>query len=115
MLKLNACIRTMTFEEQRHYQLQNAGLMLDYQNKSYVLSAGTTDKVEVFLNGVGLYVLSWNAGLRYLALEEYHLGHDEPVNSVFLWKEQEMFEVLGPKWKVLSSETKLQRLMEYLI
>ena len=115
MLKLNASIRTMTLEEQRYYNLQNPGLMLDYQNKSYVLSAGNRDCVEVFAQGVGLYVLTWNAGLRYLGLEEYHIGHTEPVNSVFLWKEQELSEVLGPRHREMSSQTKVIRLIEYLM
>jgi hypothetical protein len=115
MLKLNAPVRQMTHEEQRHYQLHNAGLMLDYQNTSYVLSAGSSDCIEVFANGAGLYVLTWNAGLRYLGLEEYHLGHDEPISSVFLWKEPELSEVLGCQWRNMLPETKVQRLMVYLM
>ena len=115
MLKLNASIRTMTLEEQLHYKLQNPVLMLDYQNKSYVLSAGTRDKVDVFVNRVGLYVMTWNAGMRCLGLEEYHLGHDEPVNSVFLWREQELSEVLGSQWRNMQPETKVLRMMKYLM
>ena len=60
MTKLNAPLRLMTLEEQRHYQLHNAGLMLDYQNKSYFLNAGTRDDIEVWKNGSGLYVLTLN-------------------------------------------------------
>jgi hypothetical protein len=90
MTKLNAPVRLMTLEEQLTQKLQNPGLMLDYQNKSYVLSAGNSDCVEVFAQGVGLYLLSWNAGLRYIGLEKYHIGHGEPVSSFFLWKEQEL-------------------------
>jgi hypothetical protein len=89
--------------------------MLDYQNKSYVLSVGTRDNVEVFLNGVGLYVLTWNAGLRYLGLEEYHIGHAEAISSVFLWKEQELSEVLGSQWRNMLPETKVLRMMKYLM
>jgi hypothetical protein len=53
--------------------------------------------------------------MSYLGLDAYQIGHEEAINSVFLWKEQEMLEVLGSKWRVMSSETKVLRLMEYLI
>jgi hypothetical protein len=105
----------MTLEEQQIYNLHNKGLMLDYQNKSYVLSAGSSDCVEVFAHGAGLYVLSWNAGLRYMGLEEYHIGHAEAISSVFLWKEQELSEVLGCQWRAMLPETKVLRMMEYLM
>jgi hypothetical protein len=105
----------MTLEEQRKAVLQTPGMMLDYQNISYVLSAGSSDCVEVFAQGAGLYVLTWNAGLRYLGLEEYHIGHAEPINSVFLWKEQELSEVLGCQWRAMLPETKVLRMMEYLM
>jgi hypothetical protein len=105
----------MTLGEQLYYKLQNPGLMLDYQNKSYVLSARTRDKVDVFVNGAGLYVLSLNVGMRYLGLEEYHINHDEPISSVFLWKEQELSEVLGSQWRNMLPETKVLRMMEYLM
>ena len=108
-------IRRMTYEEQQEYGLVNPGLMLEYQGRSYVLNAGTRDKVEVFAIGVGLYVLTSNQPLSYLGLDEYQIGHQEAINSVFLWKEQEMYEVLGPRWMVLSSEAKVMRMMEYLM
>ena len=108
-------IRMMTFEEARERNLMNRDLMLEYKGRSYVLNAGTKDKVEVFLNGVGLFVLTANRSMSYLGLDAYQIGHEEAINSVFLWKEQEMLEVLGPHWRVLSSETKVLRLMEYLM
>ena len=114
MLKLNASIRTMTLEEQRYYKLINPGLMLDYETNSYVLKAGRRDKVECFVMGVCLYVLTSSSSLGYVGLDAYQIGHDEPVNSVFC-QEQELYEVLGPRWRAMSSETKVQRLMEYLI
>jgi hypothetical protein len=53
--------------------------------------------------------------MRYLGLEEYHINHDEPISSVFLWKEQELSEVLGSQWRNMLPETKVLRMMEYLM
>ncbi len=114
MVKIIPVIRPMTIEEQRSTGLVNPGLMLEYGSKSYFLKAGNRDKIECFVVGVGLYVLTSNSNLGYVGLDAYQIGHDEPVNSIFC-QEQELYEVLGPRWRAMSSETKVQMLMEYLI
>jgi len=114
MLKLNAPVRKMKLEEQLHYKIKNAGLMLDYQNKSYFLNAGTRDDVEVWKHGAGLYVLTINGYCGYIGLDAYMPNEPDPVNSVFL-QEYEVEELLGRKWKDLSTRTIALRLMEYLM
>ena len=114
MTKLNVQIRTMTLEEQRHYNLHNKGLMLDYLNQTYLLNAGTRDDIEVWKQGAGLYVLTMNSYCGYIGLDAYMPNESEPINSVFL-QDYEAEELLGSRWKDLSTRTIALRLMEYLI
>jgi hypothetical protein len=114
MLKLNASIRTMTLEEQLSYKLHNPGLMLEYQNRSYVLSAGNRDSVEVFAQGIGLYVLTMNNYAGYVGLDSYIPPEQDPINSIFL-QEYEVEELFGVSWKDMSTEDIALRLMEYLM
>jgi hypothetical protein len=104
----------MTVEEQRHYNLHNKGLMLDYQANSYFLNAGTRDDIEVWKQGAGLYVLTLNSYCGYIGLDAYMPNVPDPVNSIFL-QEYEAEEILGSKWKDLSTRTIALRLMDYLI
>jgi hypothetical protein len=89
-------------------------MMLDYQNKSYFLNAGTRDDVEAWRHGAGLYVLTMNSYCGYIGLDAYMPNEPDPVNSVFL-QEYEAEELLGRKWKDLSTRTIAIRLMEYLM
>jgi hypothetical protein len=114
MTKINAPVRLMTHEEQRHYQLHNKGLMLDYQANSYFLNAGTRDDIEAWQQGAGLYVLTINSYAGYVGLDSYAISKVEPINTVFL-QDYEVDELLGSKWKDLSTRTIAMRLMEYLI
>jgi hypothetical protein len=114
MTKLNAPVRTMTLEEQRHYQQHNAGMMLDYQNNSYFLNAGSRDDIEVLKHGAGLYVLTLNGYCGYIGLDAYMPNEPEPINSVFL-QDYEAEELLGKRWKDLSTRTITIKLMDYLI
>jgi hypothetical protein len=104
----------MTHEEQRQHNLHNKGLMFDYLNHSYFLNAGTRDDIEVWKLGAGLYVLTLNGYCGYIGLDAYMLNEPEPINSIFL-QEYEAEEILGKKWKNLSTRTIALRLMEYLI
>ena len=114
MTKLTLSIRTMNFEEQRKAGLHNPGLMLDYQNKSYFLNAGTKDDIGVWKHGAGLYVLTLYGYCGYIGLDAYMPNGSDPVNSIFL-QEYEAEEILGRKWKDLSTRTIAIRLMEYLM
>jgi hypothetical protein len=114
MTKLNTPIRTMKLEEQRYYQLHNKGLMLDYQNNSYFLNAGTRDDIEVWKHGAGLYVFTLNGYCGDIGLDAYMPNETEPINSIFL-QEYEVDELLGKRWKDMSTRTIASRLMDYLI
>jgi hypothetical protein len=104
----------MNIEEQRNTGLHNTGLVLDYQNRSYILNAGSSDVLEVFTQSIGLYVLTLNSYAGYVGLDSYVLSEAEPINTVFL-QEYEVVELLGSKWKDLSTRTIAIKLIEYLI
>ncbi len=75
MTKIYPKIRPMTFDEQDALGLQNAGMAMEVDGRSYFLRLGTRDLIMVIVHGVGIYVLSGNPGLSYLGFEEFHLGH----------------------------------------
>ena len=114
MLKITASIRTMNLEEQRSYKLINPGLMLELDERSYFLNAGTNDVIEAFKQGVGLFVLTINNYAGYVGLDSYVISEAEPINTVFL-QEYEAEEVLGKRWKDMTTRTIASRLMDYLI
>jgi hypothetical protein len=89
--------------------------MLDHQGMTYVLNAGTSDRIYVFRESVCLYVLTVNRSLGYVGLDAYMPEEPEPINSVFLHIEQHIADVLGPEWEDLSPRTMALRLTDYLV
>jgi hypothetical protein len=115
MLRIKPLIRLMTQEELRYYKQDSASFILVYDYKSYVLNCSSQDYIDAYVEGVALYVLTINSRRKYIALEAYQIGHAEAINSVFLWKEQELSEVLGEKYMALSNADKVQKLIPYLM
>lgn len=111
MQQIKPTIRSMTFDEQVEYGLCNRGLMLEQEEVTYLLTAGTTDSLYVFKGGSVVYVLTLNLNLDYVALDVY-VGHEEePVDSVFLQGSWAIEECLGKRWRSLTVSTMATRLI----
>ncbi len=115
MTRITLTIRTMTFQEASQLRLHNRGLVLEHQGRSYHLSAGTSDRIQIFQQSVCLYVLTSNNALGYLGLDAYMPDEPDPVNTVFLHYENDIAEILGKGWEEMEPEDIVTRLQDYLI
>jgi hypothetical protein len=88
--------------------------MLEHQGNNYVLSAGTSDRINVFKESVCLYVLIVNRSLDYIGLDAYMPAEPDPINTVFLHNITEIKEALGSKWESMLPKTIATRLINYL-
>jgi len=70
----------------RHFY--NAPITLNYGEKhnkgKYIISSGTSDIIELWKDGVYIYVLGQNNGLGYVSLDVINTETKEVENSVFL-------------------------------
>lgn len=115
MTPIAPTIRMMSWEEASQLRLYSRGLILEHQGKSFILNAGTRDKVHVYTQGISLYVLTINQALDYIGLDAYMPPEQEAINTIFLHSEQQIVDILGRKWKWMSPATMAYRLTSYLI
>jgi len=115
MTAISPTIRRMSLEEACQAGLQNRGLVLEHQGKSYQLHAGLSDKIHVFEQSIYIYVLTINMPLGYIGFDAYLKNEQHPINTIFLHSEYQFTDYLGLKWKQLSPATIAKRLSNYLI
>lgn len=111
MTQIYPRVRSMSFAEQVEYGLCNRGLMMDQGERSYLLTAGTTDSLHVFQQGSVLYVLTLNSSLDYVALDWYQGTCEESVDGVFLQGDYAISECAGNDWRNLSVDQLAERLI----
>ena len=123
MLQLTKNILTYQDENYSHavnYEssLYNFPITLNYGEKhnrtKYILSAGTSDHIELWQDGVYIYVLAQNNGLSYISLmcintelkevESCYLGPNDCIEE-----EAVSFGILD-----MNSEAQIKLLCEYL-
>jgi hypothetical protein len=112
MTPINPTIRSMTFDEQFEYGLCNRGLMMEQDERTYRLTAGTTDSLYVFKAGAVVYVLTLNLSLEYVVLDYYVGSEGEPVDSVFLQGDYVISECVGKDWRSVSMSEVVRRLLQ---
>lgn len=99
--------------------LYNAPITLNYGEKhnrsKYILNAGTSDNIELWQDGIFIYVLSQNNRLVYISLQVINTETKQEEGSVFLnqqdctLEENFSFGILE-----MESEKQLKILFEYL-
>jgi len=115
MTPLKPTIRQMTWDETFNKKQHNRGLVLEYEGRSYFLSAGTSDQIHVFTRSIYLFVLNINRQLSYMGLDAYAPLEEEPINSIYLHSEHHIRELLGKNWNLMNPETVATRLLQYLM
>lgn len=75
-----------------NYQhLYNAPITLNYgdkhNRKKYILSAGNSDNIELWQEGIFIYVLAQNNGLQYISLQIINTETSEIESDIFLGDE----------------------------
>ncbi|RNC64253.1 MAG: hypothetical protein ED859_18645 [Desulfuromonadales bacterium] len=115
MTPIAPTIRMMSWVEANQLKLYSRGLILEHHGKSYILNAGTKDKIHVFTHGITFYVLTINQSLNYIGLDAYLPPEQEAINTIFLHSERQIVDVLGRRWKRMSPATMAYRLTSYLI
>jgi hypothetical protein len=108
-------IRFMTYQEADKAGLHSRGLILEYEDRSYRLSAGTSDQIHVFTRSIYLFVLSISRSLGYIGFEAYAPLEEEPINGIYLHSEHHIRELLGKNWNLMNPETVATRLFQYLM
>ena len=89
-------------------------LILEHNGNNYHLQGGTGDTIYVFTESIGIYVLTINKGLGSIGLNAYMSSELDPINSMYLHTPQEIIDILGAKWELLSAKTISMKLINYL-
>jgi hypothetical protein len=76
------------------------------------LKAGETDKIFVFREGKITFILCINTHYGYVGLDAFE-GQKE-VNSLFLDKEDELRDMIGRRWDVMTPMNIVKRLAYYI-
>jgi hypothetical protein len=106
LIKLHTCYQ--------HQGTYISALILEHNGNMYHLQGGTRDTIYIFTESIGIYVLTVNKALGYMGLNSYMVPESDPINSLFLHNNKEIWEYLGIKWESLKAETIVRKLMEYL-
>ncbi len=61
----------------------NNPLLLEYNNKKFVIDSGTSDNIDIFKEGNCIYVLSSNYMLNYAGLTMCNLNCNEFAGEIF--------------------------------
>jgi len=105
-----------TWEEQQEAGRYNPGLVVlfrDRRGKHRVpISAGYSDDVEGFRSGDETYILSMNQGLNYVGLEVFR--GSESMGDIFVDRDYDIDEILGPRGLNLTDHTIVKRLAGYI-
>lgn len=115
MTPVHAAIKPMTYMDASNRNLHNRGLILEHNNRSYYLNAGTTDTIHIFTKSIFIYVLIINRPLGYIGLDAYYPTEEDPVMTIFLHSDYQLVDVLGSKWKQMSPSTIACKLTDYLV
>ena len=71
-----------------YQQMYNAPITLNYGEKhnrsKYIISAGTMDNIELWQDGIFIYVLSQNNGLSYISLQVINTETKEIECDIYL-------------------------------
>ncbi len=99
--------------------LYNFPITLNFGKKhnrsKYILSAGTSDHIELWQDGVFIYILSQNNGLEYISLQLINTELKAEENSVFL-SHNDINDEDSLSYGILdeSSDKQINMLCEYL-
>jgi hypothetical protein len=94
--------------------IQINSLILEHNGNNYHLQGGTKDTIHVFLQGLGIYVLTINKRLGYMALNSFMVPEPDPINSMFMHNYEDITRTLGKKWVQMKPDTIVQKLIDYL-
>jgi len=99
--------------------LYNYPITLNFGEKhkrtKYILSAGSSDNIELWQDGIFIYVLSQNNGLSYISLMVINTELKQVEGDVFLNEQDCTFEEnISAGILDMDSEQQLKILFEYL-
>ena len=90
-------------------------LVLEHNGYNYHLPGGTNDTIHVFSQSIALYVLSINKSNGTMGLQAYMVPESDPINSVYMHTPQDIKDILGAKWELLSPKAITMKLINYLM
>jgi hypothetical protein len=107
-------IKLFTSTDDNNTGIHINSLILEHNGNNYHLNGVTKDTIHVFTESIALYVLSINRSNGTMSLNTYMSSEPDPINSIYLHTPQEIINVLGVKWELLSAKTITMKLINYL-
>jgi hypothetical protein len=99
----------------RHKGAYISALLLTHGDNKYHVQGATTDTIQVFVQGIAIYILITNKDRGYIGMASYMIPESDPINSMFLHSPQEIVRVLGKTREKLSPISIVQKLIDYLM
>jgi len=79
------------------------------------IPAGRSNQVHIFQESTVVYVLSINLQMEYIGLEIFDAGTGEEYDNICIQFQWELEEYLGCKWRELTHQTIIRKLVNYLL
>jgi hypothetical protein len=76
---------------------------------------GKSDQVHIFQDSTVVYVLSINLLMEYIGLEIFDAGTGEEYYNIYLQFQWELEEYLGSKWRDMTPQAIVRRLVSFLL
>ena len=115
MTAIKPAIKLFTSQEDETKGIHINSLILEYNGNNYHLPGGTNDTIHVFTQSIAIYVLSINKGNGTMGLNAFMAPESDPINTVYMHTPQDIKDILGPKWELLSPKVITTKLINYLI
>ena len=115
MTQITPTIRIMTPEETRTTGHKTSSRVIEYGETIIPITAGSGDRIYVYMESTVLYVLNINHSFEYIGLEIFDAASGEEYDSIFIHNSWELYEYLGSLLSELSPEIIVKKFREFFI
>ena len=111
MIAIKPTIKLFTSQDDNNIGIHINSLIIEHDNNNYHLQGGTNDTIHVFTQNIVLYVLTINRSNGTIGLNAFMVPEPDPINSIFLHNNQEIFDYLGNKWESMKPVSIVKQLI----
>jgi hypothetical protein len=114
MTAITPIIKLFTSKDDTTTGIHINNLIIEHNGNNYHLYASTKDTIYIFQESIALYVLNISKINGTIGLNAYMTPEPDPINSMYLHTPQEIINLLGAKWEMISAKTITMKLINYL-
>ena len=114
MTAITPTIKLFTSKNDNNTGIHINSLILEHNGNNYQFHGGVNDTIYTFTESIALYVLTINKSNGTIGLYAFMGSEPDPINSMYLHNNQEIFDYLGNKWESMKPVNIVHKLINYL-